>query len=199
MTNLPVRCQCGAIQGTLHNVSPSTTQHLTCHCDDCRTFIRHIGRADDLLTAHGGITVVQTSPPCLTIEQGIEHVGCIRLSPKGLLRWYATCCNTPLANMLDKPGLPFIGVQRCTLPDDAESILGPSTGIQGRFATGDRSTLQAHNTAPMVVFVRTAYRLGVNVLRGQARPSPFHKPDGSFITTPTVLSKDQRNAARDPT
>jgi hypothetical protein len=141
----------------------------------------------------------QTSPPCLTIEQGIEHVGCIRLSPKGLLRWYATCCNTPLANMLDKPGLPFIGVQRCTLPDDAESILGPSTGIQGRFATGDRSTLQAHNTAPMVVFVRTAYRLGVNVLRGQARPSPFHKPDGSFITTPTVLSKDQRNAARDPT
>jgi len=33
----------------------------------------------------------------LQIQQGLEQIRCLRLSEKGLYRWYAGCGNTPIA------------------------------------------------------------------------------------------------------
>lgn len=196
MPDLAIQCACGTIRGTLRDVSPATVQHVVCHCDDCRTLVRHIGRADELLTEHGGIPMVQSTPARYTLTQGQEHVGLIRLSPRGLLRFYATCCRTPMGNLIDKPGVPFVGVPRVTLPVDADPQLGPRVGIHGRFATGDRNTLEAHDKVPWMVALRTAFRLALRKLSGEARPSPFHHADGRCIVEPTVLTKEQREAAR---
>lgn len=196
MTDLAVSCPCGSVKGTLRGVSPSTVQHLVCHCVDCRTAVRHLGR-DELLTEHGGVQIVQASPARLTIEAGHSHIALLRLSPKGLLRWYSSCCNTPLANMVDHDKLPFVGVPRVNLPADADAHLGPSSGIQGAQATTEASKLPAHvhNTLPVGLQVKTAWRLGAAWLRGEARPSPFHNEDGSFIVAATVLTKQERAAA----
>lgn len=197
MADLPVQCACGTVRGTLQDVSPSTVSNVVCHCDDCRTFVHHLGTADDVLTEHGGVHIVQSTPSRYTLTAGQDQVGLVRLSPRGLLRFYATCCNTPLANMVDRPGLAFVGVPRVTLPADADAHIGPQVGIQARFATGDRSTLDAHDKAPASLLVRTVFRLGVGRMQGLHKPSPFRDADGTLTVPATVLTKEQRAAARD--
>ena len=196
MSDIPVRCDCGAVRGTLRGVSASTVQAVICHCDDCRSFMRHIGRADDLLTDHGGVFVVQSTPKRLELEAGLDQVECVRQSPRGLLRFVTTCCRTPLANMVDKPGLPFVGVIRHTLPTDTETHTGPPVGIHGRLALGDRTTLACHDKAPAALLMRTAYRLALRKLQGEARPSPFHGADGALKVPVRVLTREEREAAR---
>jgi len=196
MTDLPLQCTCGAVRGTLRDVSPSTVFHFVCHCGDCRTFLRHIGRADDLLTPHGGTAVVHSTPARITLLAGADKVGLLRLSPRGLLRFYATCCNTPLGSMLDQPTTPLVSLSRAVLPENAHEHLGPAIGIRGRSATGDRNTLDAVETVPLGVMARMAGRMVLRRLQGEARPSPFHHPDGSVIAEPVVLTKDERAAAR---
>jgi len=61
-------------------------------------------RAEAALMPDAGVALYQTRPDCVHIDDGAEHLACLRLSPKGLLRWYASCCDTPLANTLvDRP------------------------------------------------------------------------------------------------
>jgi hypothetical protein len=196
MTTLPIQCTCGSVRGELHAVSPATVQNLVCHCADCRTFVRHLDRAGDLLTEHGGTAVVHSTPARMHLTAGIEHVGLVRLSPKGLLRFYTTCCNTPLAAMLDDPRQAFVSIARCILPADADEHLGVAVRVRGRSAIGDRSKLNAAHNVPLWLLVRIGWRLARQRIRGQARPSPFHAPDGSCIVQATVLTKEQREAAR---
>lgn len=196
MTELPIQCTCGSVRGTLRDVSPSTVQNLVCHCADCRTFLRHLGRADDLLTEHGGTEVVHSTPARMSLTEGTHHVGLIRLSPNGLLRFYATCCNTPLGAMLDDPQQAFVSIARCILPEDADAHLGAPVGVRARSAIGDRSTLDAAANVPAWLMVRIGWRLVKQRLQGQARPSPFHAADGTCIAEATVLTKEQRAAAR---
>ncbi len=196
MTDLSLQCTCGAVRGILRDVSPSTVFHFVCHCGDCRTFLRHIGRAEDLLTAHGGTPVVHTTPARVTLQAGKDNVGLLRLSPRGLLRFYATCCNTPLGAMLDQPNAPLMSLSRAVLSDDAHNHLGPAIGIRGRSATGDPSTLDAAEKVPLGVVARMAGRMVLRRLQGEARPSPFHHPDGTVIAAPVVLTKEERAAAR---
>ncbi len=42
----------------------------------------------------------------------------MRLTPMGLLRWYAGCCNTPIGNMVSAR-VPFIGIVHMFMGDSA--------------------------------------------------------------------------------
>src|SRR5690606_13485820 len=96
----------------------------------------HLGRAD-LLDAHGGTDIVQVAPASLTFDRGTERIACVRLSPKGLHRWYATCCKTPVGNTLT-PSIPFVGIVRQAFTGDADAILGSPRGAsQGKYAIGE--------------------------------------------------------------
>src|SRR5690349_12747047 len=101
-------CRCGAVAGTLRNASPKTVSHIVCYCDDCQAFLHYLQRAD-LLDEHAGTDIVQVAPASLTYERGLEQVAGVRLSPKGMYRWYARCCNTPLGNTMT-PAIPFVGI-----------------------------------------------------------------------------------------
>ena len=108
MTQVPLRCRCGRVQGMATDVSPKTGNHIVCYCDDCQAYAHHLGRTD-LLDPQGGSDIVQVAPASLSFDLGADRIVGLRLSPKGLYRWYASCCNTPLGNTLG-PGLPFVGI-----------------------------------------------------------------------------------------
>lgn len=46
----------------------------------------------------------------------------MRLSEKGLLRWYAKCCNTPIGNTLADYRISFIGLLHDCLTRTGESL-----------------------------------------------------------------------------
>lgn len=170
-------------------------------CDDCQTYAEHLGRADVILDAHGGTEVLQTVPARVRITQGHEHLRCLRLSPKGLMRWYAGCCNTPIGNTLASPGMPFVGVVhtfiQLTDSQARDVALGPVRAkVQGRFSRGPMPT-DASRTATPWLILRTAAALLRATLGRQHKPSPFFEPrTGQPVVEPTVLTLEERQRAR---
>src|SRR5258708_6588538 len=133
-----LHCRCGEIHGRVTNASPETVNRVVCYCDDCQAFLHHLGRTD-LLDAHGGTDIVQVAPASLSFDRGNQRIAGLRLTPKGLYRWYASCCKTPLGNTLG-PAIPFIGIIAKAfdvagqMPDD---LFGkPIASIQRKYAIG---------------------------------------------------------------
>lgn len=195
---MEIQCECGRFRARLKAFPRHTPGRLVCYCDDCQTYLRHLGRVD-LLDANGGTEVIPAYPADVEIVQGLEHLKCTRLSPKGMFRFSAACCNTPVANL--RPGTPWAGFLRCMYAAKGaqalDQVLGPvRSRIMGRFATGrppagtpDKINLKA--MASVLPFVLKG------VLMGKSKPSPFFGSDGvTPITQPCVLSKAEREAAR---
>ncbi|MCB1390487.1 MAG: hypothetical protein KDK12_15300 [Rhodobacteraceae bacterium] len=178
-------CRCGAMAW---HVAPSAGgTHAVCYCSDCQTYARHLGRAGDFLDPHGGTEVFQTLPYNLVIDRGAEHLAMLRLGPKGLFRWYAGCCNTPIANTLPKPALPFVGL---VLPPGARDF-GP---ITARANTGPTQGKVRPHGVLATIFSLFARGIGAR-LSGRAA-SPFFTRTGEPIVAPRILTREERNAAR---
>lgn len=194
-SSAPLRCTCGSVRGEVRDVSPSAGNHLVCMCDDCQAYAHWLGRADELLDDNGGTAVFQLTPAQLELREGTEHLRCMRLSPKGLMRWYAGCCNTPLANTLPSPRVPFAGVVCVSLqpPGEPHQTLGPVRArINARFGHGSLPP-GSHARAPLSLIARSLRQLASGLLRGAHRPSPFFDADtGAPAAEPTVISKDER-------
>src|ERR1700761_995518 len=103
-----VRCRCGEVRGVAADASPRTVNRVLCYCDDCQAYAHHLGRAD-LLDGKGGSDIVQMAPAAISFTKGKDRIAGLRLTEKGLYRWYATCCNTPVGNTMS-PALPFVGI-----------------------------------------------------------------------------------------
>src|SRR5258706_16328438 len=114
-SELPLRCGCGRVRGTAHTVSPRDGLHLLCYCHDCRAFARFLGKAD-ILDAAGGTDIFQMPPARLRFDAGSDALRCMRLSEKGILRWYTDCCRTPIGNTVG-PRVPIIGVINSIMGD----------------------------------------------------------------------------------
>jgi hypothetical protein len=173
-------------------IGPSRGTHLVCHCDDCQAFAHHLGRAHEFLDPHGGTEAYQTSPARIGFTAGVDRLACLRLKPNGLLRWYAACCRTPIANTLPSRQLPFVALIQPSVaePDRRarDAALGPVRArIFKRFAVGDRDQLDAHDRAPASVFVRLFWLMLAARLRGDHARSPFFAGDGAPVATPLVL------------
>ena len=123
---LAISCECGKFKADLDTEPLRYTNHLRCYCKDCQRFPHYLGKSDQVLDDNGGTEIVQVMAGNVRIVEGKEHLACVRLTEKGLPRWYASCCNTPIGNV---PGLsmPFIGViHSCLTPsNEIESTFGP--------------------------------------------------------------------------
>ncbi|MEX2204620.1 MAG: DUF6151 family protein [Myxococcota bacterium] len=141
-TDLPIRCSCGTLRGVARGVSPSRGNRVVCYCGDCQSFAHFLGRANEILDARGGSDIFQTSPARVELTQGRERLACMRLTPKGLLRWYADCCQTPIGNTAITPAIPFVGLIQTRLHDESATLardaaLGPVRGhVNARAAKG---------------------------------------------------------------
>ena len=199
--DVSLKCHCGAVRGRATSVNPAAGFRIVCMCDDCQAYAYHLGRSDEVLDANGGTDIFQLTPAQLTLTQGTENLRCLRLTERGLLRWYAGCCNTPIANTLASAKMPFAGVPHTFMDHAADGqsrdeALGPVVArVQGRFGKGEMPE-GTHRRAPFGAFGRIAKNLFLGWLRGKHRPSPFFDPSTGHPTVePSVLSRTERERA----
>lgn len=197
--DLPTRCRCGHVAGTVLDVSPRTVNHAICYCRDCRAYARWLGKLE-LLDSAGGSDIVQAALGRVRFSEGLDALACMRLSPKGMHRWYADCCRTPVGNTM--LGLPFIGLAASFLdparPRPLEASCGPAVAIQEQSATGPVPG-GVHRLAQVRSIAHAARLFATWMVTGAARPTPLF--DDAIRTprvTPRVLSREERDALRDP-
>jgi hypothetical protein len=196
-TSAELQCRCGEVHGRVSDASPQTVNRVVCYCDDCQAFLHHLRRAD-LLDEHGGTDIVQVAPASLSFDRGMDRIVALRLTPKGIYRWYSDCCKTPLGNTVG-PAIPFVGIVAqvfqgaATGPDD---FFGKPIGtLLGKYAIGtppDGSTKL--NPRLLVRSIRMV--LGWR-LRGRTWPHPFFDRVTHGRSRPrTTLSNAERDALR---
>ena len=186
-----LRCRCGEVRGRVKDASAETSNHVVCYCDDCQAFLHHLKRTD-LLDEHGGTDVVQMAPAPLSFERGKERLAGVRLTPKGLHRWYASCCNTPMGNTM--PSVPFVAV--VTAAFERPEVFGaPRARIFGKYAIG---TAPEGSTTWDVRFLARSVRLVLGWYRPSRRwPHPFFDRATRKPHYPTtILPRDAREALR---
>ena len=188
-------CACGAVRGRLHDAGPSTGVRSNCYCADCQAYAHFLGCADTVLDGHGGTDIYLIGAGHLELTAGTEQLACVRLTPGGPQRWYAQCCNTPIANLGRVPGIAFVGMIRACWDAEADRI-GPSRGgIHARTARGDRTALYATDGMAPAILVRVLVTLVVDRLRGRHRCRPFADPDsGRSLVAPRQLGPAEYQA-----
>jgi hypothetical protein len=192
-----LRCRCGEVRALVTGASPQAVNRVVCYCDDCQAFAHRLGRAD-LLDAHGGSDVVQIAPASLTFVQGQHRIVGLRLTPKGLFRWYANCCNTPVGNTLT-PKIPFVGIVAQAFDGGArgaDDVFGAPVGaILGNYAVGEAPAGSTGLNLSLILRV-VGTVLGWR-LRRKVWPHPFFRQDtGKPIYPLTVLLQEEREALR---
>ncbi|MEM9581283.1 MAG: DUF6151 family protein, partial [Pseudomonadota bacterium] len=120
---LQIACSCGQLQIELQGANADTGTHAMCYCVDCQAFNRALGRAD-IMDEQGGTDLYQSQPHRVNITQGAEHLAVLQLQKKGLYRWYASCCNTPLCNTMGTPKMPFASFMTTNFKSGMDQI-GP--------------------------------------------------------------------------
>jgi hypothetical protein len=170
----PLQCLCGTIKGFVDE--PRRANRAVCYCRDCQAFAHFLGKSDEILDELGGSEVIQVLPKNVTLTQGTEALACMRLTAKGLLRWYAGCCNTPIGNTLDNFKISFIGLVHNSL-ETADRPMQDSFGpvrvwVNTKGAKG--------NPKPKTVGIgRTILWFLANVAKARI--------DGSYKQTPLFL------------
>ncbi|MFV1441309.1 DUF6151 family protein [Phaeobacter sp. JH20_36] len=181
---LSFACDCGQIRGALSPEARKAGTRVVCFCADCRANELYHNQPDP---APGPVDLFQVNPDGVTFHQGQDLLRVMRLSPKGLLRWYAGCCGTPMANTLAKPTLPFAGMRSDRFADP--SALGkvrarafvPKAGKQPR----------TEGAARMVISLLS--RMISARLSGRWKETPFFDiASGAPISEPEVISKEAR-------
>ena len=195
--DLELRCRCGNVHGRVRDVSPRTVNRVLCYCDDCQAFAHHLGRAE-LLDERGGTDIVQVLPASMTFDLGTEHIAGLRLGPKGLYRWYTTCCKTPLGNTAT-PALPFVGITGSVLgdlgPSRRDALFGAAWPVLGKFAIGGPP--EGSTKPSLRGIARTVRLLAGGKLRGKGWPNPFfEKQTRAPRYVVTTLTTEERDALR---
>jgi hypothetical protein len=180
-----LRCRCGRVKGVV--AAEAKANRVVCYCKDCQAFAHFLGRASDVLDERGGSDVVQIIPKDLTFTQGVDALACMRLTEKGLLRWYASCCKTPIGNTLATPKLSFIGLVHSCLENPA--AFGPVRAV-----VNTQSAKGAPKPKQNGVGTTVGWFLG-NVLKarftGEYKRTPLFRADGAPIVAPQVLSSEE--------
>jgi hypothetical protein len=197
--SVPLRCRCGHMHGVAREVSPAEGFRFVCYCKDCQAFARFLDRPD-VLDAASGTDIFQMPPGRVTLDAGADALRCLRLHEKTpVLRWYAACCQTPMANTAG-PRFPVIGLVHSFMSDGVDGrprddILGaPRCRIHEGSAIGPLPP-NAPPPASLRFLVRRASKAFGWSIGGLARPNPFFSAStGAPRAEPRVLTPAERAA-----
>lgn len=194
--DVPVKCSCGKVGGVIRSLSPGSSNHVRCACKGCQSYAHYLGRAHDMLDSEGYSNIFQINPADFEIHEGLEHLACVRITPKGPLRWHAACCKTPLGNTFPKGGVPFIGVLPiCSghkgASDEVVKMIGPSrANVNGRNKASLGEKVKTLRMLPRFVCKLIAWRI-----KGGKSWKPFFKEDTMEpIREPILVTKEERKA-----
>lgn len=196
-TDIPLRCACGTIRGTALAVAPGAGNHVVCYCKDCQAFARFLGRPG-ITDEQGGTDIFQMAPGRVRITAGAEALACVRLSDKGLHRWYCRDCKTPLGNTVSAR-VPFVGLIHSFMdpasdgPARAAALGRPIVHAFPEGATGPLPRFPGDISMPRF-FARAARLMLTWLVTGVASPSPFFAGKGAPRCAPQVLTPEQRRA-----
>ncbi len=188
-----LRCRCGALRGVLQT-SPECTR-LVCYCKDCQAFARYLGDPGDILDALGGSDVVGVHPQQLRLTDGREQLACMSLSDKGMLRWYARCCLTPIGNTARSPAIAYVGLLHTCIDTGGASFdeaFGP-VRLKSMVKSA-KGKVDASGMAALPTLLGFAGKLLRARLSGSYRRTPFFGADGAPVVAPTVLTPAERGA-----
>ncbi len=196
--DFPLRCRCGHVRGLAREVSPSTGLRFLCYCKDCQAFARFLDRTD-VIDAAGGTDIFQMPPGRVTLTAGTDAMRCLCISSK-VLRWYAYCCRTPIANTAASPRFPVVALIHSFMNHEGsglsrDEVLGPPLcRVYERSAHGP---LPPNAPAPpsLGLFAVRASKVLGWWMRGLARPTPFFDAGTNApLSPPRVLTPSERAA-----
>lgn len=189
--NHPIQCTCGILKGTVNQTEG--VNRGVCYCADCQAFAHFLGRNNEILDDLGGTNIIQTLPKNINFTEGTENLACMRLTENGLLRWYTTCCNTPIGNTPSSFKTSFVGlVHICLGP--AEGALDDSFGpirmrVHTKYAKGEPKPKSMGLAATVMRFTGMLLRARLD---GSYKQTPFFVAEsGTPIVCPKVLSRQE--------
>lgn len=177
----------------MDETSPPTGIRYVCHCDDCQAFACFTGIAASVLDEHGGTDVYQLPASRLRVVEGREHLACVQVTPRPLLRWHCSRCRSPVANTYHRSQLSFVSLPLCSVSTmERDALLGPPSGhAWTRSGQGDLSGVRQVNLPAMLW--RIASRIVSAWLTGDHRCNPLFDPaTGKPIVVPRRLTLDER-------
>lgn len=188
---LSLRCECGRVQGRVE--TDQVYVRAKCYCRDCQAYARWLDRPG-VVDAQGGTDIVAMNPAAVHFTSGSEQIACMSLSEKGLLRWYAVCCRTPLGNTPRDAKVSYVGVITTGLSPAWE--VDQAFGAQGEVVINAGSAAGKVKATPLG-FVVGGLRILRNIVGARLRkqgPTLFFDGEGQPIRKVEVLSAAERAA-----
>ena len=191
----PFQCRCGTVHGEILHTERSL--RAACYCRDCQAYAHLLGQGAQVLDANGGTEVVIARSPDVRIHGGREQLACLSLSPRGLLRWYARCCDTPIANTPRDWRLPYVGMVHTCLhrPRPLEQAF-PRVQLRVNTKSAHGTPPASSRAAGVARFLRMALRLASARLAGAYRRTPFFDHEGAPVAAVKVVDRPALQAAR---
>ena len=189
MHDVELSCRCGQVKGVAGPIDPAEGTRVVCYCKDCQAFAHALGADRTVLDEYGGTDIYQLPPARVAIRQGQEQLRCLRLTEKGLFRWYAGCCNTPIGNTVSA-GIPVVGLIHSFIADPAtaQARLGPVKAyVNTGSAIGTLPAPVTHKSSMLGYVLKLVRKMLVWKLTGQGRPSPFFDDAGRPVCEPKIL------------
>lgn len=193
--SLAFACACGTVRGAVHRVSPREGDRVVCHCSDCQDFARYCDAEDRILGEYRGTSLYQSRCARVEIGAGREHLACLHLTDKPTLRWYASCCSTPMFNSYASGRIPYITTLLANCETKrADALLGPPLGhLFLEDVPGAPGTLPRLSMARLMR--RFFVRMVQDYVSGKRRQSPLFDPKTlDPIAPPHRLTQTEREA-----
>lgn len=136
-------------------------------------------------------------PGRVRFAAGAGLLRCVRMSDRGLHRWYCGECKTPVGNTMSAR-MPFVGLIHAIMDvadsDARDQAIGePIAHVQTQGAIGSLPPYPRDISLPRII-VRSVRLLATWKLTGAGTPSPFFDARGAPRTPPQVLTPEQRRA-----
>lgn len=193
----PLKCRCGTLQGYVDR--PETATRGICYCRDCQAFARYLGREGEVLDDRGGTEILQMLPKHVHFTAGLDELACVRLTGRGLLRWYARCCRTPVGNTPPVYRISYVGLVRDCLSGDGRSLDETVGPVRLRVHTNSAiGQPKPTSTGVAAAVMRFMGRLARAWLDGSFRQTPFFDTGGAPVARPEVLAPQTLEKLKHP-
>jgi hypothetical protein len=189
--NHPLSCRCGTLKGYISH--PEKVSRGVCYCRDCQAFAHFLGEPGSILDELGGTDVVATLTKYVHFTQGVETLACMSLTEHGMLRWYASCCRTPIGNTPRDFKISHVGLIHSCLesaPSTVDSSFGPvRLRLNTHSAKGKPNLMPLSTIASALWFMSSLVRARID---GSYKKTQFFDPnEGTPVVPPEVLTSSE--------